>query len=103
MFVDFSLLVVRGFRKGRSGFGEQFFPPAHFFDTCVIDVDSSIECLYGTLTCLFMFPLNHEINLFELIFDLLEDGIVLYFQSLLIFSHFNINIFDPLQLLIQNP
>jgi len=96
VFVDFSLLVVGWFRKGSSCFGEQFFPPAHFFDTCVIDVDSSIESLNGTFTCLFMFPLNHEIYLFELILNLLKNGIVLHFQSLLIFSHFNINIFNSL-------
>lgn len=103
MLVDFWIFMEGRFREGRPCFYKLLFPPRYLDHSDVVEASCSLERLYYSLFGLIVLHSNHLIDFPEFLVDLLDNEAIFFIEHLLILLNFNINIFNLIQFLLQNP
>lgn len=103
MFVDFCILIIGGLGQGAASLDQELSPPPHFLETGLGDAACPTEGIDCPLANLLVFAFDHLVDFSELLVDLLDDCLVLILEEFLILSHFDVDMFDFLQFLLQDP
>ena len=72
-------------------------------DSRIVDPSGPAEGIDGSLPGLVVLPLDHLVDIPELVINLLENDLVLFIKHPLVLLHLHVNMLDPLQFLFQHP